>query len=189
MHCNSDGDPIAAAFAEAAGLLQGHQRGDARLMRLAELAAVLKAHLPAFPRGARAFVAAGNVSAQLAAGNALELYIAHDSQENRRAALAAVAQGAVAYGDRPHSTGAAALDAEAITVLRELLQQRPRLVTTYELEASTRLTRKTIGARLARLIELGFAARPNGKRGGATITAEGMRVLGASAQDYPNITP
>ena len=79
--------------------------------------------------------------------------------------------------DPSDTTAPLALDDEDFSILSELNQEPPRLLTTYDLEQACLVTRKTVGRRLHRLIERGLAIRPQGDRAGATITDLGKNLL------------
>jgi hypothetical protein len=72
----------------------------------------------------------------------------------------------------------ARFDAEDLQILRALKKATPRLLTTYDLEAASRISRKTVGQRLNQLVESGLADRPRGPKGGAGITEKGVAALG-----------
>jgi hypothetical protein len=69
------------------------------------------------------------------------------------------------------------VDGEDIAILRALKESAPQLCTLYEIEAATRITRKTAGEHLDYLIDLNLACRPKGKRSGTTITPVGVTLL------------
>jgi hypothetical protein len=68
-------------------------------------------------------------------------------------------------------------DDEDILILRALHEAAPRRLTTYEIEAATDVTRKTVGKRLVKLIDRDLVIRPDGPKGGATITQPGQEFL------------
>lgn len=67
------------------------------------------------------------------------------------------------------------LTADELVVLEALCESHPRRLLLIDLETKTRFTSKTVRGHLDRLIELGLAVRPSGKRQGATATPEGRR--------------
>ena len=70
------------------------------------------------------------------------------------------------------------VDDEDVAILRFLEKWSPQLRTTYDIEAATKITRKTIGKRLVRMRELKFVDRPNGEKiWRAFITAAGKEFL------------
>jgi hypothetical protein len=69
------------------------------------------------------------------------------------------------------------LDGEEVIILRTLSDAAPQLCNNYYLEAKCTISRKTVGDRLRRLIELGLAHRPKGARKGTTITLQGAELL------------
>ncbi len=69
------------------------------------------------------------------------------------------------------------VDDEDIAILRVLADSAPQLLTLYEIAAVTKITRKTIGERLARMLGLNLAARPKGEKSGTTITTAGTALL------------
>jgi len=85
--------------------------------------------------------------------------------------------GTTAPIDHPQRRGKVAIDYEDETILRHLSKTSPRLQTVYDIEAETRITKKTVSKRLTALIETGLAERPKGKRSGITITSTGRGVL------------
>ncbi len=83
-----------------------------------------------------------------------------------------------------------ALDDEEMKTLEALYDARPRLLTTYDLEPRTHISRKTVSSRLNRLIKLKLAERPKGPNGGAMITTTGIRLLEPlKLQHSPKKTP
>jgi hypothetical protein len=70
-----------------------------------------------------------------------------------------------------------AVDGDDIKILAQLCKAAPRLLNNYALESETRISRKTVGTRLKRLIEAGLAHRPKGDRKGAAITQKGIDLL------------
>lgn len=81
-----------------------------------------------------------------------------------------------------------AADKNDLAVLRELAKATPQLVNNYELETRTRLTRKTIGVIVARLIDAGLADCPNGPRKGKTVTQRGIEFLQRVKPDGAQMT-
>jgi RIO-like serine/threonine protein kinase len=70
------------------------------------------------------------------------------------------------------------LDKDDIRILTFLRKSSPGRCSLYDIEAKTRLTRKTIGKRLNALITRRLADRPLGPRKGVLITPAGIEVLG-----------
>ena len=78
----------------------------------------------------------------------------------------------------PGSTGElTAIDDEEIAILKALFCKRPALRSIVEIAGDSRVSNKTVGARLNRLIGLGLAHRPKGKNGGATLSAKGVALV------------
>ncbi len=69
------------------------------------------------------------------------------------------------------------IDNEAESILRELVKQKPRLISTYDLETATNVSRKTVGLRVNVLIDKGWAIRPNGPNGGVRATDAGIALI------------
>lgn len=65
-----------------------------------------------------------------------------------------------------------ALDDEDIAIL-SALSDGAKLLTLTEMETTTRITRKTVGDRVSRLIRLKLVHRPRGPKRGSAITADG----------------
>ena len=74
------------------------------------------------------------------------------------------------------SVGLPAIDADEENILRSLQRLFPRTQNNYDLQADTSISRKTVGTKLNRLIEIGLAERRPGPKG-ATITALGRELL------------
>jgi hypothetical protein len=73
--------------------------------------------------------------------------------------------------------GQQAVDKDELTILTCLYKKVPELQTTYDLESDAKITRKTVGQRVTRLIDLGLVQRPKGPRGGATLTERGRALI------------
>jgi len=74
------------------------------------------------------------------------------------------------------------LSENQITILRTMAEFDPaRLLSTSRIEETIsperRISERTIGDVLRRLIELGYAERPEGERRGARLTIRGRRIL------------
>lgn len=80
-------------------------------------------------------------------------------------------------GERTATGDGVSIDAAELEILRGLKATEPVLQTTAELEAATGISRKTVGDKLATLIEFGLASRPRGKSKGATTTADGSKLV------------
>jgi hypothetical protein len=65
-------------------------------------------------------------------------------------------------------------------ILRALRNKKPLRISLEELEDEAEVTRKTCGEVVNRLISRGLAERPDGPRGGATITRAGEELLVAA---------
>jgi hypothetical protein len=68
------------------------------------------------------------------------------------------------------------LDHEGEKILLRLLDLAPRLLTVRQIAGHTRVGGKTVGRRLKQLIKLELADRPQGPKGGATLTDKGIEL-------------
>lgn len=102
-------------------------------------------------------------------------------REVSRATVHFLAEAAVASPERIGQDASAemgpALDKDEVAILTALASAAPQLCWTYDLEGAISLSRKTIGEKLSRLIDLGLADRPMGARKGAVITSQGRAIL------------
>jgi hypothetical protein len=74
------------------------------------------------------------------------------------------------------------VDEADLKILRHLAATAARRQHLEDIATATELSRKTVGVRVKRLSELGYATRPEGERGGATITEPGKQLLATDAQ-------
>jgi len=97
----------------------------------------------------------------------VEAFAAKRQKETRGAVV-------VPRSDSPPTSALPPMSDEDVRILRSLLNKHPKLCTQHELEAETEVSRKTVGARLSRLRDLGLVHRPSGARGGDLLTEEGV---------------
>jgi hypothetical protein len=81
---------------------------------------------------------------------------------------------------RPPTASMPTVDDEDETILRTLRKAHPRRLTQDQIEARSqpRVSRRTISARMTNLVRDGLVAYPSGRNQGATITEDGLRLLG-----------
>lgn len=73
----------------------------------------------------------------------------------------------------------ATIDSEDEAILRALKDGKPRLLTQDRIEAASDVSRRTISARMVRLLNLQLVEQPRGSRKGTTITSRGENILNA----------
>jgi hypothetical protein len=83
----------------------------------------------------------------------------------------------VASGPAGQSLHMPAVDDEDVRILRALFKYAPRLLTQDQIEAESRVSRKTVSPRIRGLVQAGWAAQPKGKKSGTTITQVGRNLL------------
>jgi DNA-binding transcriptional ArsR family regulator len=72
---------------------------------------------------------------------------------------------------------APALDDEDVRILRALAEQRPTLQTPDQIETGSRVSHRTISARLQSLRKDGLVQQPKGPKSGTAITKDGLNLL------------
>jgi hypothetical protein len=78
---------------------------------------------------------------------------------------------------RPPLPPGPSLDDEDVGILKVLKDRQLLLMTAAQIAGASHVSERTVRDRLNRLIDLGLASRPRGKKRGATITAAGIAVL------------
>lgn len=117
--------------------------------------------------------------------DAQQRFLARLEPKGRQALVAARIE-AQAGADKSPDETAATIDTDELGILRALAKAKPVLQVMSNLENETRISRKTVGAKLTRLIDKGLVHRPGGPRDGVAITTKGQDVL---SQCDSNITP
>jgi hypothetical protein len=84
---------------------------------------------------------------------------------------------AIVAGRAPAAGSSLALDSESLEILEQLKKARPETMTLYSLEAAMSLSLRTLGPLVQKLVNLGLASRPLGRRKGAAITPKGLSCL------------
>jgi hypothetical protein len=70
-----------------------------------------------------------------------------------------------------------AVDEEDVRILRALEKRAPVLLTQDEIEAESRVSRRTISNRIPRLLSEGLVVQPKGTKSGTTISHSGRQLL------------
>jgi hypothetical protein len=78
------------------------------------------------------------------------------------------------------AAGAVALKPDDLAILDAHKTSMPATINLYDLEAVTGISRRTLGKRIAHLIQQGLVCRPIGKRGGTTLTSQGLNLLNSA---------
>jgi hypothetical protein len=74
-------------------------------------------------------------------------------------------------------TGPPNVDAEDVLILRALKAAHPHRLTQDQIEANSRVSRKTISQRMKDLLASGLVSQPKGPRSGTVITESGLNLL------------
>jgi hypothetical protein len=76
-----------------------------------------------------------------------------------------------------HESPIPAVDEEDLRILQCVANAAPRLLSQDEIEAESRISRRTISKRLRGLLESGLVRQPKGPKSGTTITPDGQTLL------------
>jgi hypothetical protein len=128
----------------------------------------------------------GQVTARTASENGQQVDVmVPDAAQHPQAALSPENDRDDGNQETPADTASTIrLHKDDVTLLRALAENYYITMTQEELESETLIGRRTIGKRLGHLREQGLTHRPQGERGGETITEKGLKRL-----DQPHGAP